>query len=146
MDDYFFYAITIGMLLSFFYNMLQSFAMYYNLPVLSIGGVVVRVISIAVLLAGMFRWVYLVRSRQNFRNFRIDRLNTEEFSFFMYSVPPLILSPLPMVWRVIVGEAWLKAHNIEIIIFDMSVRYVMFAFILSKISHMLAYRIYKIYT
>ena len=31
MDDYFFFAITIGMLLSFIYNMLQSFAMYYNI-------------------------------------------------------------------------------------------------------------------
>eukprot|EP01036_Dinobryon_divergens_P031838 gene31838-41316_t len=109
---------------NFAVNILIGTALY------SVRGVVVRVISIAVLLAGMFRWVYLVRSRQNFRNFRIDRLNTEEFSFFMYSVPPLILSPLPMVWRVIVGEEWLKAHNIEIIIFDMSVRYVMFAFIL----------------
>ena len=134
MDGYFFYGITIGMVLSFTYSLLQSFVMYYDLLLLAAVNVVVRVISIAVLLAGLFRWIYLVRSRQNFAIFRIDRLNTEEFSFFMYSAPSVMLSPLPMVWRAVMGDEWSKAHIIEMIIFDMSVRYVLFAFILSKIS------------
>ena len=134
MDGFFFYAITTGMVLASTYNMLQSFVMYYDLHVLAIINVVVRVISLTAMLSGCFRWIYLVRSRQNFAKFRVDRLNTEEFSFFMYSAPTVMLSPLPMVWRAIMGDEWSKAHIIEIIIFDMSVRYVLFAFILRKIS------------
>ena len=134
MDGFFFYAITIGAVLAFTYSMIQSFFFYYDINVLAILSVVVRVISITAVVSGLFRWIYLVRSRQNFAKFRVDRLNTEEFSFFMYSVPSVMFSPLPMVSRVIMGDEWSKAHIIEMFIFDMSVRYVMFAFILRKIS------------
>ena len=120
-DGILFLGITIPFVLWFVANVAYVYSFFYDLQALSIFVAVLQPLCYAVALSMSFRWVWLVKARQNVGRFNLKLLSLEEFTFLLFWATAMIYTPLPTLYNLITGDLYWKTRTEGNLIFLMCI-------------------------
>lgn len=96
-----------------------TYSFYFDNWVLSTFLVVLQISSVFLVFTAFFRWIQLVKVRQNVGRFDMKLLNLEEFTFLLFIGMAIIYYPLFAAWNIIGGNLNWKFKTAEDLIFHM---------------------------